>query len=92
MLRTELETLAAAYPTRLAITYVVGKSATDATAGSGWVKTIERFGFPPGSDHKIWVCGPVGMYSTLAGSRAKPLTPDCTLSLLGFTDDQVWRS
>ena len=103
MLKPELDALAAAHPDRLEITYVVGASADDSSAGPdwstgnrehGWIDAakIGRLAFPPADGTVVWVCGQPGMYDDLAGSRMKPLTADSVLAKLGYTDDMVWRS
>jgi cytochrome-b5 reductase len=98
MLRTELDALAAKYPSRFEVYYVIGDEEFDSrheASGyeTGWVDAakIQRLGFPP-ADSVAWLCGVDDMYTSLAGSRMKPLTEDSALYKLGFTDANVWRS
>ena len=53
---------------------------------------IRRLAFPPSDDTVVWVCGQPGLYTDLAGSRLKPLSPQSVLAKLGYTNEMVWRS
>lgn len=102
MLKAELDRLAAAYPDRLQVTYIVGESDDDDRAvdnvgwqgETGWIDEdkVRRLAFPPAAGTAIWVCGVDEMYVALAGSRLKPLAPDSILAKLGYTEEMVWRS
>ena len=53
---------------------------------------LKRLAFPPAADTAVWLCGVDAMYTSLAGSRLKPLAPDSVLARLGYSEDMVWRS
>ena len=102
MLKATLDELARAHADRLEIVYVVGEDAHDDRAidndgwegETGWIDEdkIKRLAFPPAADTAVWLCGVDAMYTSLAGSRLKPLAPDSVLARLGYSEDMVWRS
>ena len=63
---------------------------------TGWIdeEKVFRLAFPPAADGSsvVWVCGVDDMYTSLAGSRMKPLTDDSALKRRGYSDASVWRS
>ena len=99
MLKKELDALALQHPDRLQVHYVVGRSADQGPVPgwegeTGWIDEdkIKRLAFPPAADTAVWLCGVDAMYTSLAGSRLKPLAPDSVLARLGYSEDMVWRS
>ena len=99
MLKKELDELGEKYSDRFSVYYVIGDEEFDtrheASSGyeTGWVdgEKMKRFGFHP-NESVAWLCGVDDMYTSLAGSRMKPLTEESALYKLGFTDTNVWRS
>jgi len=102
MLKAELDQLAEDHSDRFELTYIVGREDFDDTAIDsygwggevGWIdeEKIGRLAFPPSPRTAVWVCGVDDMYTSLAGSRMKPLAPGSALHNLGYTEEMVWRS
>jgi len=102
MLKPQLDALAKAHADRFTVTYVVGETEDDDRAvendgwegETGWIdaEKVKRLAFPPAAGTVVWVCGVDDMYTSLAGSRLKPLAPDSALAQLGYAAEMVWRS
>ena len=90
--------MAAAHP-RFTVTYVVGSSASadtpqDWQGETGWIdeEKLARLAFPPSPGTVLWLCGVDAMYTSLAGSRMKPLREGTPIHSLGYTEEMLWRS
>lgn len=62
------------------------------TCELGWINEdkIQRYGFPPSIDTRVFVCGLPGVYLKLCGPRTtRVISPDTALYNLGYTDEMV---
>ncbi|CCE83673.1 Piso0_004258 [Millerozyma farinosa CBS 7064] len=97
LLKPELDSIADKHKDQVKIVYFVDK-ATDSWKGeTGYISKdyLSKVLPPPSSkDHKIFVCGPPGMYKALSGMKNSPTDQGevtGALADLGYTKEHVYK-
>ncbi|KAE9400960.1 cytochrome-b5 reductase [Gymnopus androsaceus JB14] len=97
LLKSELEALKKKYPTKFDVVYVLDNPPPSWTGASGYVsKEIIQQHIAPASlaeKVKVFVCGPPGQVTALAGKKAGMKQGELggILKELGYTEDQVHK-
>lgn len=97
LLKKELQDLENTYPQRFKAFYVLDKPPKEWTGGKGFItkellKTV--LPEPKEESHKIFVCGPPGLYNAISGNKVSPKDQgelSGVLKELGYNKDQVYK-
>jgi len=97
LIREELDALKKMYPDNFDVVYVLSKPEKDWIGPQGYISAdIIKEHIGPASlanKLKIFVCGPPGQVTSVAGNKAGPKQGDLggILKELGYTEDQVYK-
>lgn len=97
LIKDELDSLARKFPDRVIIHYFVEKYRSTWEGHTGFITKDYLKTFIPGpevKDHRIFVCGPPGMYSAVSGTKVSPKDQgelQGFLADLGYSKDQVYK-
>ncbi|KAE8351172.1 NADH-cytochrome b5 reductase 2 [Aspergillus coremiiformis] len=97
LLKKELQDLENTYPQRFKAFYVLDKPPKGWTGGKGFItkellKTV--LPEPKEESHKVFVCGPPGLYNAISGNKVSPKDQgelSGILKELGYHKDQVYK-